>query len=366
MDDKRYMSRAIGLARKAMGKTCPNPVVGAVIVKNGKIIGEGYHKKAGLPHAEIEAVKSVKDKTKLLGSTMYVTLEPCSHYGRTPPCTLAILNSGIRRVVAATSDPNPESSHGMEVLRQKGIETEIGVLEKEARKLNEVFITNVRKKRPFYALKAAMTLNGLIAVRGGNSQWITGEKARLHVHFLRSIYNAILVGINTIHMDDPLLTCRFKKKIRQPFRIVLDTFLKISPSSKIFSVYPRKIIIICGEETDSDKQKKIRATGAKIIKCKVKDGRVDLHDLSQKLLSLDICSVMVEGGSLVHGSFIKEKLIDRCFLFYGPMLCGSHGGFNAIGCDAPDNLSQALKLTDIRCRMFDEDILVEGKPCSAV
>lgn len=359
------MSRAIQLAKKAIGKTCPNPVVGAVIVKDGEIIGEGYHRKVGLSHAEAEAIKSVKDKTKLLGSTMYVTLEPCNHYGRTPPCTLAILNSGINRVVVALEDPNPRSSHGIDVLKQKGIETKIGVLEKEARELNEVFITNIDKKRPFYALKAAMTLNGLIAVRGGNSQWITGEKARLHAHFLRSNYTAVLVGINTVHMDDPLLTCRLKGKTRQPFRIILDTFLKISLSSKIFSIYPRKILIACGKEADSDKQRKMRAMSAKIIKCKAKDGRIDLHDLSQKLFSLNICSVLIEGGSLVHGSFVKEGLVDKCFLFYGPILCGSHGAFNAIGCDAPDSLSQAPRLTDIKCRMFGEDILVEGKPCSA-
>jgi len=365
MDDEKYMRRAIQLAKKAMGKTCPNPVVGAVIVKDGEIIGEGYHRRAGFPHAEVEAIRSVKDKRKLLGSTMYVTLEPCNHYGRMPPCTLAILNSGIKRVVVAMEDPNPQSSHGTATLREKGIETKIGVLEREARELNEVFITNINKKRPFYALKAAMTLNGLIAVRGGNSQWITGEEARLYVHFLRSNFNAVLVGINTVHMDDSLLTCRLKKRVRQPFRIVLDAFLKISLSSRIFSAYPRKILIVCGEEISDEKQKKVRATGARIIKCKSKNGRIDLHDLSQKLLSLNICSVLVEGGSLVHGSFIKEGLVDKCFLFYGPLLCGSHGGFNAVGCDAPSSLSQALRLRDIKCRMLGEDILVEGKPCSA-
>ncbi len=357
--DEIFMKRALSLAKKARGRTCPNPLVGAVIVKNGEIIGEGYHRKAGKPHAEIEAIDSVSDKSLLKGSTMYVTLEPCNHYGKTPPCSVAILKAGIKRVVVGMRDVNPVARGGVEFLRRHGVEVVVGVLEDEAKKLNEVFIENIQKKKPFFVMKAAMLLNGLIALKGGTSKWITSEEARRFAHRLRGIYNAVAVGINTVLVDDPLLTCRVGR-YRQPKRLVFDMKLKIPIYANIFSVHPEKVYVVTSISAEESRKKVIRAMGINVVECKTKSYGFDPEDLNRKLLENGICSVVVEGGSRTHGYFLKHHLYNKAYLFYSPRITGSYGAFNAVGAEAPSNFSSVSKLRDVTCKKIGEDILVEG------
>lgn len=357
--DEIYMKRAIQLAKKAKGGTCPNPLVGAVIVKDGKIIGEGYHKKAGLPHAEIEAINSVENKALLKGATIYVNLEPCNHYGRTPPCSIAIIKSGIKRVVIGMRDVNKKASGGIERLRSASIDVKVGVLEDEAVSLNEVFIENTVNKKPFFIMKAAMFLNGCISAKGGVSKWITSEKSRRLVHKLRGTHSAVLVGINTILMDDPLLTCRIKG-YKQPKRIILDKNLKIPPTANIFSQYPDNVYIVTSEQSDHAKKRVLRAMEVNIIECNLKDNDFDPSDLSMKLLENNICSCLVEGGSRTHGYFLKNKLYNKAYLFYAPKITGSYGAFNVAGFEAAKKPNEAIELKNSKCKRIENDILIEG------
>lgn len=357
--DEVFMKKAIELAKKGLHKTCPNPAVGAVIVKDDKIIGQGYHKKAGGDHAEIAAIKSVGDKSMLEGSTMYVTLEPCNHYGKTPPCSLAILNSKIKRVAIGMLDVNKTASGGAQFLKEKGLDVTSGCLEEQCRKLNEIFITNITKQRPFFAMKAAMFLNGLISLKGGKSRYITSKQSLEYVHKLRSTYNGVLVGINTILMDDPLLNCRLKR-CGQPKRIVLDAFLKIPFSARIFSFEPTNIYIATSYTSDSNKKSILKAMGANIIECNSCEDGVNLIDLSKKLIEKDICSVLVEGGSRIHGSFLDANLFDKAHLFYAPKITGSYGAFNAVGSQAASDFSEVKNLKAYTCKKIGDDILIEG------
>ncbi|WP_025209395.1 bifunctional diaminohydroxyphosphoribosylaminopyrimidine deaminase/5-amino-6-(5-phosphoribosylamino)uracil reductase RibD [Hippea sp. KM1] len=357
--DEFFMRRAIELAKKARNKTCPNPLVGAVIVKDGKIIGEGYHKRAGLPHAEVEAINSVGDKSLLKGATIYVNLEPCNHYGRTPPCSLAIIQSGISRVVIAMRDVNQKARGGIERLKEAGIDVRVGVLEDEAKRLNEVFIENITKNKPFFIMKAAMLLNGCITVKGGVSQWITSQKARRFSHRLRGTNSAVLVGINTVIMDDPLLTCRIKG-YRQPKRVVLDMNMKIPISARMFSEYADNIYIITSKNSDEAKKRVLESMGVNIVECSVSNGEFDPIDLSEKLLKNDICSCVVEGGSRTHGYFLKNGLYNKAYLFYAPKISGSYGAFNVAGFEAPKSLDGVSSLKDAKCRKVGDDLLIEG------
>ncbi len=357
--DEIFMQRAISLAKRAIGRTCPNPLVGAVIVKNGVVIGEGYHKKAGMPHAEIEAMNSVANKEDLNGATMYVNLEPCNHYGKTPPCSVAIEKSGIGRVVIAMLDINKKASGGAEYLRSKGIDVVVGVMENEARRLNEVFIENMKNKKPFFVMKAAMLLNGSIAVKGGVSKWITSQKALRFSHRLRGIYDAVGVGINTIIMDDPLLTCRIGN-YKQPKRVVFDMNLRIPISSSVFGKYPNNVYIVTSEFAEGAKKRVLKAMNINILECDVKNGEFEPEGLCDVLLENDICSCVIEGGSRTHGYFIKNNLYNKAYLFYAPKISGSYGAFNVVGSDAPLSLSDVSVLKKVSCNMVGEDILVEG------
>ncbi len=358
--DEFYMKRAITLARKAIGRTCPNPLVGAVIVKDSKIVGEGYHKRAGMPHAEIEAINAVRDPSLLYGATMYVNLEPCNHFGKTPPCSVAIYKSGIKRVVIGMRDVNEVARGGVEFLRSRGIEVKVGVLEDEARKLNEVFIENVTKKKPFFVMKAAMLLNGSITLKGGVSKWITSEASRRIVHRLRAQYGAVAVGINTVLMDDPLLTCRLKG-YRQPKRLVFDANLRIPVSSNIFSQYTKNVYVITSKEADQSRKSVLRAMNINVIECSTKNGEFEPQELCERLLENEVCACMIEGGSRTHGYFIRHRLYNKAHLFYAPGIAGSYGAFNVVGSDAPGDFGGVSFLKDIKCRIIDDrDILVEG------
>lgn len=358
------MSLALELAYKQKGITHPNPTVGAVIVKNGKILGKGYHKGAGNPHAEIEAINdALKKGYSLEGATIYITLEPCCHYGRTPPCTDAIINHKFKKVVIATKDPNPQvSGKGIKILKEKGIQVKTGVLEEYAKKLNEDFFTFITKKRPFIHLKLAQTIDGKIASFTGSSKWITNEKSREYAHLLRKEAGAVLVGINTVLTDNPLLTVRNIKTQKQPKRIILDKSLKIPENSRILNK-EADTIIITSNNADKEKIKKLTDKGITIEKLPLINGKFDIKDLLSLLYKLEIVQVLVEGGSQTITEFIKTKKVDRFSIFIAPKILGKEG-ISSIGNLNIENIKDAYNFHLEDLRRFDDDIYLSLKPKS--
>ncbi len=356
-EDEFYMRLALKEGRRGLGRTSPNPPVGAVVVdpESEKILARGYHRRAGLPHAEVEALRRAGDQAR--GATLYVTLEPCHHHGRTPPCTEAILEAGIRRVVAGTRDPNPKARGGLEYLRTRGIEVRSGVLERECRYLVRFFLKRVLTGLPWVILKAATSLDGRIATRTGDSQWITGEAARRYGHRLRDICDAILVGRRTVEADDPELTCRLPRG-RNPIRIVLDTRLSLSPEYRIFqTARETPTWLICGERASSEKEKTFRDLGVEVLRVKERNGRIDLEDLLKVLARRDILSVLVEGGGEIHGSFLDAGLVDEVFFFVGPVIIGGKAAPQAVKGKGPASLKEALWLKDLSVRRLGDSFL---------
>jgi len=361
--DERLMKQALSLARRGLGSTSPNPVVGALVVKDGRIIGSGYHKRAGAPHAEIMALREAGDGAR--GATLYVTLEPCNHYGRTPPCTKAILESGISTVVIGARDPNPHvTGGGAAYLRAQRIEVRCGVLEEACKMANEVYIKYVTQDRPFVIIKAALTLDGWIATNRRDSKWITNERSRRFVHTLRRRADAIMVGVETVIADDPLLTPYLKKGSgRNPLRVIVDTHLRVPLESRILTEERSALTCIAaGSRVSTAKRKRIEGLGARVISCKVRDGHVELEDLLDKLAKNSICSVLVEGGAGLFSSIIRERLVDKYYLFLAPKLLGGDNGVpftRGAGCDI---IKKCLELDIVRVRRFDDDIMVEAHP----
>lgn len=308
--DRYFMSVALELAKQ--GNPSPNPYVGAVLVKNNQILGKGFHKRAGLPHAEVEAINSVKDKSKIRGSTLYVTLEPCSHYGRTPPCTNTILKYKIKRVVCSVEDPTKKIK-GIEILRKKGIKAEVGLLEKESRELNEIFFHYSKTNLPFIAIKVALSKDKKIGFIGKRTK-ITGSKADEVVHQLRSKYDAILVGIHTILVDNPQLTSRIDQG-RDPKRIILDPHLKIPINAKVLS--NANVTIVTLASADQSKKKKLERKGISLITFNKK---INLLSLLKTLRKQGITSILVEGGAKTHKKFIQSKLVNKFYLFISPKI----------------------------------------------
>ena len=374
----KFMKMAINEAKKGLGFTNPNPMVGAVIVKDGKVISKGYHHACGMPHTERDALANVKSNVNTENSTIYVTLEPCCHYGKTPPCTEAIIDAKISRVVCAMADPNPKvSGKGIEILRNNGIDVEVGLLEDEARKLNAFFLTRQTKKRPFVALKIAQTLDGKTASHSRKSKWITGEKARNHGHFLRHKYMGILAGINTVISDDPMLNCRFDESLcenlyndyellkqdrtrfslRNPVRIILDSNLSIPLDSKIVKTSAEiKTIVITSKESSSsaenkEKIKDLKELQVSILAVSLNDnGKIDLSEALKKLAlpPYEIDSILVEGGASVHDSFLREKLADYVHIYTAPKILGGNNALSSVsglGFDDPNSCPQ-VKIDD--------------------
>jgi len=357
-----YMKRAIKLAKRGLGRTSPNPVVGAVIVKEGKIVGEGYHRQAGLPHAEIEAIKAAGNKAK--GADLYVTLEPCNHHGRTPPCTEAILKAGIKRVFIGMHDPNPHVTGGGEkYLRQNGIYVETGILEKECQHLNEVFIKYVTTGLPFVSLKLAATLDGKIALASGEAKWITNEKSRRFVHHLRDIHDAILVGIGTVLKDNPSLTTRLpNKKGKDPLRIILDTHLRIPLKAKLLHLKSKaSTLIITGPKASDKKIEALKNLGAEVMGVNLENGKLSLKELLKILGQRKITSVLVEGGAKVAASFLKQRLVDKTYFFYAPKLFGGKHISMIADLDIT-SMEEIISFKTISIKRFDNDILVIGYP----
>ena len=357
-EDSYFMQLAFELAKKAEGKTSPNPLVGAVIVKDGEVIGNGYHKKAGMPHAEIEAMNSVDDKELLKGSTLYVILEPCCHYGRTGPCTQEIIKAGINRVVASIKDPNPKvNGKGFEELRRAGIRCDWGIMEKEARKMNEAFIKYKTRNRPFVILKAAMSLDGKIATVTGKSKWISSEESRRYVHELRNRVDAVIVGINTVLYDNPRLTCRIENG-KNPLRIILDSSLRIPLHSRILA--DKNALIATTNSCDKSKIRKLEEKGIGVIVVRTNDKKVDLKELMHELALRSITHVMIEGGSEVAASALKEGIVDKFIYFIAPKIIGGREAKTPIGGNGISEMENALPLKDVEMKKIGDDMVVEG------
>jgi len=358
-DDTYFMRLALKLAVKAEGQTSPNPVVGALVVKNGRILGRGYHKKAGAPHAEVVAIEEAKNRAK--GARLYVTLEPCSHFGRTPPCVNKIIESGIREVVVAALDPNPlNNGRGIKMLKANRIKVTSCVLEKEAKKVNEVFFKFITKRMPFVTIKLAQSLDGKIATVSGESKWISNEASRKFAQRLRAGVDAVLVGVETIIKDDPLLTCRLKSCKRQPFRIVVDSRLKTPPAAKIFSEDAHRVILATTRRAPADKIKTFKGKGIKVLLIKALKKKVCLKSLLKRLAKLDITHILVEGGGEVTASCLQEGIADKAFFFVSPKIIGGRLAKTGVEGEGVKKLKDAIKLKNVKVSRFGEDILVEG------
>jgi diaminohydroxyphosphoribosylaminopyrimidine deaminase / 5-amino-6-(5-phosphoribosylamino)uracil reductase len=357
----RFMRRAIELAERGRGLTSPNPMVGAVIVApGGEVVGEGFHERAGAAHAEAEALRAAGARAR--GGTMYVTLEPCSHHGRTPPCAPAVVAAGIVRVVAAIGDPNPlVSGQGFAELRRAGIEVVTGVGASEAERQNRVFLTAMRERRPHVVLKAGMTLDGKIADLHGASRWITGGPSRERAHLLRSESDAIVVGIGTVLRDDPELTVRLGRPWpREPFRVVLDTKARTPRTARIIRAgSPSRALIVVGSDAPEDRARELAGTGATVVRCRTRDGRLDLDAVLDDLFAREVRGVLVEGGGEIHAAFLDTNLVDRVAIYVAPLLVGGRGATPAVG-GMGRELKNAVRLGPLSVTALGDDLLIEA------
>lgn len=354
--DKYYIKETFKLARRAEGKTSPNPLVGAVVVKKNKIVARGYHKKAGCVHAEIEALKKIKSGLK--GATLYVNLEPCFHWGRTPPCVDKILSSKIKRVVAAIKDPNPfVSGKSIRKLKRKGLQVKVGILEKEAERINEVFFKNMKKRLPFVAAKMAQTIDGKIADSWGNSKWITHKASRRQAKHLRGLYDAVLVGINTVRHDNPSLNVLGKKVIK----IILDPNFKLSPRAPLFKG-AKKVLIFTKKNIKNQKKKALLNENVEIISLPYRKNGFNLRRILKILYSYEICSVFIEGGSCTLGKFFDAKLVDKMYVFVAAKIMGKKNALCAIGGEGRISMRHITNLRDVTIEKIGKDYLICGYP----
>jgi diaminohydroxyphosphoribosylaminopyrimidine deaminase/5-amino-6-(5-phosphoribosylamino)uracil reductase len=359
--DRAFMRKALTLARQASGLTAPNPMVGCVIVAQGEIVGSGFHPRAGEPHAEVFALREAGERAQ--NADLYVTLEPCNHQGKTPPCTQAIIAAGINRVIVGTLDPNPGvAGRGSILLEKSGIKVEIGLLEDECRKLNEYWNKFITTGRPFVTLKSAASLDGRIATKSGHSQWITNKKSRLYVHELRAAHDAILIGIGTLLKDNPRLTARIPgAKPRNPYRVVVDSMLRTPLDSNIFGPDGSQRVLLATKQHEAAMVAPYRklVKDILIIPCDSL-GQLDLAELMKILAGRGITSVLIEGGSEINGSAIDNRIIDKICFFYAPIIVGGRGSLGMISGQGVNTIDQAVVVKDISIRHFDDDICVEG------
>jgi len=360
MNDEKYMRQALALAAEAEGETSPNPMVGAVIVNDADIIvGEGYHQKAGAPHAEINALRAAKGAAR--GCTVYVNLEPCAHFGRTAPCCDALIAAGVKRVVTAMQDPNPQvAGQGLQRLRAAGIEVTVGVCADEARVLNEKFLHWITTKMPFVALKFAMTLDGKITDQNKNSQWITGQEARTYAHYLRKTYDAVLVGKNTVLADDPELTTRLVQG-KNPVRVILDSRAEIALNAKIFSGAAPTLLVTSAQAPTDKLAALALLPKVEVVQLPPEDGKLPLGLVLQELARRGLCSVLVEGGGAVHGAFLDAGIVDKVYAFIAPKLLGGARALTPIaglGGALPDEFAALEKLQIVP---LGDDVLLTGR-----
>ncbi len=359
-NDLKYMKRAISLAKRGAGWVNPNPLVGALLVKDDCVIGEGYHEFFGGDHAEVNALRGISPDLAE-GSTLYVTLEPCAHVGKTPPCSKLIAEKKIARVVIGMTDPNPlVNGKGVAFLQSAGIKTEVGLMEPQVTELNEHFIKYITTQLPFVLLKTAMTLDGKIATVTNASRWITGEQSRKMVHLLRQHLGAVMVGVNTVEYDDPLLNIRLKGTWKNPLKVIADTKGRIPLEAKVLVNDPQLTIIATTEQADSHKLKQIERTGAQLLICPLKNGMVDLGFVMRSLGTMGIDSVMIEGGSTLAFSALDEGVVDKVVNFIAPKILGGHSAPTAVGGVGIEKMENAIKLSRLRTRKVGEDLMMEG------
>ena len=357
--DTKYMKRALTLARKGIGGTSPNPAVGCVIVKNGRVIGEGWHKRAGEPHAEVIALEKAGNDAS--GADLFVTLEPCSHSGKTPPCSDALIRAGVKRVVAGMMDPNPKvNGSGLKSLEDAGIETECGLLEYECRAVNRPFIKHVTTGIPFVTYKCAMTLDGNIATVTGESRWISCEKSRRYAHMMRAERDAIMVGVDTIIVDNPQLTVRLVKG-RNPVRVIVDTHLRTPESVGVIEGSSATSTIIATSEKNPQVHLRYTRQGATILVCEELDGRVSMPNLLAKLGNMGIQSILLEGGSRLAGDMLKHALIDEFVVFIAPKILGSDG-FAPFALHGITSIDNTFKLSFGNVAHIGNDLIIHAYP----
>lgn len=357
--DRQYMKMALELAQKGMGFTAPNPMVGAVIVKNGRIIGQGYHRKYGGLHAEREALAACTEEPK--GASIYVTLEPCCHYGKQPPCVNAILEAGIRRVIIGSSDPNPlVAGKGIRILKDHGIEVTENILKEECDKLNEAFFYYIQNKKPYVVMKYAMTMDGKIAAYTGESKWVTGEAARIHVQEQRLKYTGIMVGVGTVLADDPMLTCRLENS-RNPVRIICDSHLRTPLTSKIVRTAETIPTILASSSKDQQKIKNYEELGCQVLYVPEKNGHIDLNRLMELLGAAKIDSILLEGGGSLNWSALESGIVQKVQTYIAPKLFGGEEAKTPVeGKGFPDPASAVLLKNSEIIRLGD-DFLIESE-----
>jgi diaminohydroxyphosphoribosylaminopyrimidine deaminase/5-amino-6-(5-phosphoribosylamino)uracil reductase len=361
MTDETFMRRALALAERGRGLTSPNPMVGAVVVRDGEIVGEGFHPRAGAPHAEVEALRAAGSRAR--GATLYVTLEPCNHHGRTPPCTPTVLAAGVTRVVAAIPDPNPfVDGGGAATLRAAGLAVETGLLAEEATAQNRAFVTAMHERRPHVTLKAGMTADGKIADVHGSARWITGEAARSETHRQRSESDAIVVGVTTVLRDDPALTVRLPTPWpREPYRVVLDTGARTPASARVIvGATPARTLVAVGEAVaPASRVAALQAAGATVLRCPTRDGRVAVDAVLAALFAREVRAVLLEGGGEIHAAFLEAGLVDRVTLFVAPLLLGGRSAPTVVG-GAGRELKSAVRLGPMTARLIGADLLIEA------
>ncbi|WP_408006588.1 bifunctional diaminohydroxyphosphoribosylaminopyrimidine deaminase/5-amino-6-(5-phosphoribosylamino)uracil reductase RibD [Pseudalkalibacillus sp. A8] len=359
MEHARYMNLAIEMAKQTPGQTAPNPKVGAVVVKNGEIVGLGAHLKAGEAHAEVHALQMAGDKAN--GATMYVTLEPCSHHGKTPPCADLVIERGIQTIYVATTDPNPlVAGRGVQRLKEAGLDVHVGLNEQNAIELNPIFNHFMTTNRPFVTLKSASSMDGKIATKTGHSKWITGPEARLDVHLYRHEHDAILVGINTIIKDDPSLTTRLPSGGKNPIRLVLDTHLRIPKHCKILNDQEAPTWIITGNQVSETDIETLQNDHVRILK--MDESKINIHALLDRLTQERITSLFVEGGGTVHASFIKEKAFQQIVTYLAPMLVGGQSSPSIIGGEGIERITDAMDLEMISYEKIGKDLKIVSIP----
>jgi diaminohydroxyphosphoribosylaminopyrimidine deaminase / 5-amino-6-(5-phosphoribosylamino)uracil reductase len=359
--DTDYMRMALELAAQGAGRVSPNPMVGAVLVKDQRVVGRGYHQAVGSAHAEVNAINDAGDQAR--GATLYVTLEPCNHQGRTPPCTHKIIEAGIARVVVAMADPNPDvTGGGNAYLRARGIDVVCGVCADEAHRLNEIFVKYIRTKHPFVVLKMAATLDGRIATRTGDARWVTGPAARARVHILRHAMDAIMVGVGTVLSDDPQLTARLEEGGGvDPIRIVLDTHLRMPATARMLCQdSPAETWVVCGSQAARDKRTRLTDHGARILEAPLQAGRIDLKALVGLLGAREVTSVLIEGGAQVAASALQAGIVDKVMFFYAPKILGGDDGIPMCKGPGPDKMSASRPLHRTTVSRVGEDFLIEG------
>ena len=356
------MRRALALAERGRGRVSPNPLVGCVLVREGEVVGEGWHRRAGEPHAEVEALTAAGERAR--GATAFVTLEPCNHTGRTPPCTEALIQAGVRRVVVAALDPNPVTDGaGVRRLRDAGLEVEVGLAREEAEAQNEVFRVAQIRRRPFVLYKSAMTLDGKIATRTGRSRWITGEAARQRVQHWRSELDGVAVGINTVLLDDPLLTSRVDGG-RTPVKVVFDSVARTPLTARLFEPdaagVPARVVLFATEKASPERIAALRERGAEVVVTGEAQGRTEVRTALPALLELGVTSLLLEGGGTLAWAFFEAQAVDRVAWFIGPKLLGGAGA-SPLGGIGVARMEDALGLTDVSTESLDGDLLVTGR-----